>query len=277
MYRRLLQLYPAEFRMRFSDDMVQLFGDQVRDARAADGSVGSAVTWLRALADLAIAAASEHARQNRTVAHTLARPPSRSSRLLGLLGILGGVVLLAAFLVEISPGLNNFRLMLFNAGAIAIVVAIHRRQASVAPGLLTLTALAAALANSAHLVATFVVASRIEPIGAGDLGLVYFYVGLAMWLTDAAFGLVALRLGVVARWGALALAIGSLLAILGMDRLGLTSPANPSIFGPVALIGVALNGVGWVALGIDLATRRRSSGAPHAAARPALREPPAPT
>ena len=52
--------------------------------------------------------------------------------------------------------------------------------------------------------------------------------------------------------GALALAIGSTLAILGMDRLELTSEANPTIFGPIGLIGVALNGVGWILLGLDL-------------------------
>jgi hypothetical protein len=37
-----------------------------------------------------------------------------------------------------------------------------------------------------------------------------------------------------------------------MGRFELTSPANPTIFGPIALIGVALNGVGWVLLGLDL-------------------------
>jgi hypothetical protein len=59
-----------------------------------------------------------------------------------------------------------------------------------------------------------------------------------------------LHLGVVWRWAALALAIGSLLAILGMDRLELTSPSNPTIFGPLALTGVALNGIAWILLGL---------------------------
>jgi hypothetical protein len=77
-------------------------------------------------------------------------------------------------------------------------------------------------------------------------------------LTDAAFGLVTLRLGVVTRWGALALAIGSVLATTGNDRLGLTSAENPTIFGPLALAGIALTGIGWILLGFDIATRGRA-------------------
>ena len=59
--------------------------------------------------------------------------------------------------------------------------------------------------------------------------------------------------GAVTRWGALRprRRIGSL-AILGIDQLELTSEANPTIFGPIALIGVALNGVAWILLGLDL-------------------------
>jgi hypothetical protein len=57
--------------------------------------------------------------------------------------------------------------------------------------------------------------------------------------------------------GALALAIGSLLAVTGMDRLEWTTRDNPTIFLPLSLAGIALNGLGWILLGIDVATRRR--------------------
>lgn len=73
---------------------------------------------------------------------------------------------------------------------------------------------------------------------------------------DGWFALVTLRLGAVTRWGALALALGTL-ALLGIDRLGLTSAANPTAIGQIALAGVALNGIGWIVLGIDVAIRRR--------------------
>jgi hypothetical protein len=92
---------------------------------------------------------------------------------------------------------------------------------------------------------------------ARDFGLVFFAAGVVMWLTDVSFGLVALGLGVVTRWGALALAIGSDLAITGIDRLELTSPDDPTIFGPLSLAGTALNGLGWILLGLDVAIGRR--------------------
>lgn len=255
LYRGLLRLYPAAFRVRFADEMVQLFSDQLRDARADGAPAGAARTWLRTLGDLAVTAASEHVRRDRTVGHSLAISPSTSSRVLGLAGILAGVVLLAAFLpFDWGPDLFNLRLVLFNAGAMAIVIAVHRRQASVAPALALLAAVPAVLANAWYLAMTVLAVERTGPMGAGDFGLVYFFAGAAMWLSDAAFGIVTLRLGVVARWGALALAIGSLLAFTGMDRLEL----NPTIFGPIALAGLALNGIGWILLGLDVATRRRA-------------------
>ncbi len=195
------------------------------------------------------------------MAHSLATSPSISSRLLGLTGILGGAVLLAAFIVEIDSDFNNVRLVLFNAGAMAMIIAVHRRHAPVAPTLALLAAVPALLANAWYLTMVVLATGRPHPF-AGDFGLVFFFAGAAMWLTDAAFGLVTLRLGVVARWGALALAIGSVLAFIGMDRLELTSRDNPTIFGPLALVGIALNGIGWILLGIDVASQRRTSAAP---------------
>jgi hypothetical protein len=192
------------------------------------------------------------------VAHSLATSPSTSSRVLGLVGVLGGAVLLAAFVVDIAPDLNVFRLVLFNAGAMAIVLAVHRRQASAAPKLALLAAVLAFVTNVWYLSMVLLAVGRSQsPLGDSDFGLVWFFAGVAMWLTDAAFGLVALRLGLVSRWGALALTIGSLLAITGIDRLGLTSSTNPTTFGPLSQVGIVLNGIGWILLGLDVAIRRR--------------------
>lgn len=268
LYRGLLHLYPARFRDRFGDDMVQVFGDQMRGARTEGQTPAVVATWLRAIIDLLATAASEHIRRDRTVAHSLAVAPSTSSRLLGLVGILGGLVLVAVFLVEIDPAFNTARLILFNAGAIAIVIAVHRRQSSAGPRLAVLAAASALVANAWHLAMIVLSIGRTEPIGAGQFGQVYFLASLSMWLADAWFGFATMRLGVMARWGALALAIGSVLAIVGMDRLGLTSGENPTIFGTLALAGIALNGIGWILLGIDVATRRRAAAAQPREARP---------
>ncbi|MDP9243801.1 MAG: hypothetical protein M3O77_01805, partial [Chloroflexota bacterium] len=171
MYGWLLCFYPAEFRARFAGEMVQLFGDQLRDARSGASAAG---TWLRTIGDLVITAASEHARRDRTVAHSLATtPPSTASRALGLAGILGGAVLLAAFLFEISPELNAVRIYLFLIGAIAIVIGVHRRQASVAPTVALLGAVPALLANAWYLAMMVLATGRPQPF-AGDFGLVFF-------------------------------------------------------------------------------------------------------
>ena len=258
MYRRLLRVYPTEFRARFTDDLVQLFGDELREARARGGPGASARFWLRSLGDLAASSAGEHIRGNRTMAHSLSASPSTFNRALGLAGILGGAILLAVFVVDFSPELNVLRLILFNAGAMAIVVAVHRRQAPAAPTLALLAAVPAFLANAAYLAMTVLAIGRPQPF-AGDFGLVWFYAAVAMWLANAFFGLVTLRIGVVMRWGSLALAIGSLLALAGIDRFGLVTPENATIWGPVALAGVGLSGVGWILLGVDVATSRRGS------------------
>ena len=190
----------------------------------------------------------------------MAPSPSPASRILGLAGILGGAVLLAAFAIEISSDLNTVRLVLFHVGAIAIVLAVHRRQVAASPTLARAVAIAAVLANVWNLSWLVLSTGRESPF-AGDFGLIYFYAGLALWLTDAAFGAVTLRLRAVSRWGALALVVGSLLAVAGMDRLGLTSSTSPTIFGPLGLTGVALNGLAWIVLGIDIATQGRATPA----------------
>ena len=190
----------------------------------------------------------------------LTASPSMPTRVLGAVGIIGGVVLLAAFVVGIPGDLNTLRLVLFNLGAIAVTIAVQRRHAETGSRVALLVASAAVLANAWYLVMVVLSIGRpVPPAPDPDFRLVMFYAGLAMWLADSAFGFVALRLGLVTRWGALALAIGSLLAVLGMSHLELTSPSNPTIFGPLSLVGIALNGIGWIVLGLDVALRGRET------------------
>ncbi len=61
------------------------------------------------------------------MAHAAALPSSMSSRVLGLAGILGGAVLLVAFVINIAPEVNSLRLVLFCVGAMAVVIGVHRR------------------------------------------------------------------------------------------------------------------------------------------------------
>jgi hypothetical protein len=193
-----------------------------------------------------------------------------AARALGVVGVLGGLVLLAAFVVDIPPGWSTVRLVLFNAGAIAIAIATYGSHAAASRRLALAGTIPIVAANAWAIVWILLAVGRERPF-AGDFGLTGFWGGLGAWMADAWFGLVALRLGVVWWPAALVLAAGSLLAILGMDRLELTSQANPTIFGPIALTGIALNGVAWVLLGIDVIMGfprlgwRRGAGVPERA------------
>jgi hypothetical protein len=260
-YRWLLGLYPPAFRARYGDEMVQLFSDQLRDARRGRARTGIARVWLRTLGDLAITASAERVRRDRTVAHSLTASPSASTRLLGSIGVIGGLLLVAALVPGLpwTQELFQLRLLAFNAGAIAIAIAVHRRQAPVARRASIAVAGAVVLANACYLAMVVLSVGRpVAPDPDPEFRLVLFFAGVAMWWADAAFGLVSWRLGVVTRWGALALAIGSALAFLGMDRLELVRGELAWLIGPIALLGIALNGLGWILLGLDLALRRRS-------------------
>jgi hypothetical protein len=245
-YRSLLRLYPADFRDRFAEEMVQLFHDKLRDARAGRAPGGSAGAWLTMLGDVAITAVSERTRRNRTMAHSLASAPPIPVRLLGALGIVGGVAILAAFLLEIPPDLNALRIIVVNLGAIAVILAVHRRQARVSPVLALAGAVPAVLANAWYLVMVV-----LSLGGTGGFGLVFFWAGVALWISVAWFGLVTFRLGTVTRWGSLAVAIGAALTLTGIDRLGLTS----TIFGQLSQVGIVTMAIGWILLGADVATR----------------------
>ena len=265
-YRGLLRLYPSEFRARFGDEMVQLFGDQLRDARtgrASSGSDGAAQIWLRTLGDLAITAASEHVRRDRTMAHSLTEAPSIPTRVLGLIGILGGVALVLAFIPNL-PWIWDFvavRLVLFNVGAIAIGLAAYRAGALGSGRASVTVAGAVILANAWYLVMVIAGTGRPQfPEADPDFRLIAFYAGAAMWLTDAAFGYVIWRVGTMARWVGLALAVGSLFAFTGMDRLELVRGDLGWFWTPAGMAGVAVNGLAWISLGVAVATRRRVAG-----------------
>lgn len=252
-YRGLLRLYPADYRDGYGHQMVQLFGDQLRET-------GTVWTWLRAAPDLVTSAAFEHLRRNRTLAHSMSLAPTPASRVLGLLGVMGGAFLLVAFVVEMSPDLGNLRLVPFNLGAIAVVLAVHRRQSSVSPRLALAAAIPALISNTVYLLIIVRLVAQPGELGRGDYGPMFAYTAGAMWLSDLWFGLVAMWLGVVSRPSALALVVGSVFAFLGMGIFGLVEQGTP--FETLVLGGIALHGLAWMLLGAEVALRRRTPAAP---------------
>ena len=264
-YRRLLRLYPATFRDRFGDEMVQLFGDQVRDANSRGSGWGRAEIWLRTVWDLTLTASSEH-RRARTVAQSLSAQPSLAMRALGLLGIIGGTLLLASFFAPFIPWdllTYSLRLVLFNVGAIAIAVAVHRRQVSVGRTWSPIAVAAVILANAWYIVMTLLGLGRpVFPEPDPEFRQIFVYAAMALWLSDAAFGAVALRLRTVSRVGALALTVGSALLVISLSLGGPDGPLAGLIW-PLSLVGVFLVGVGWIWLGVDVVTKRRPIPSPN--------------
>ena len=244
LYRSLLRIYPSDYRVSFAAEMVQLFGDQLRD----DGALAA---WACALVDLPSTAVSERLRRNRKVAHSLTLGPTRAVRSLGALGILGGAVLILAFVVPLRGEALTVRLILFNLGALAVIWAVHGRHAYIGRKLSWSAALPALAANAIYLglITVTVAGGR----GLNDVGPLFTWAATAMWLANAWFAVVAVRLRVVTLIGAVALLCGSF-AWTGLDALGLTRSGFWQI---VPQIGILLSGLGWVVLGLDVALRRR--------------------
>ena len=70
-YRRLLALYPSTFRERYEEEMVTLFVDQLRDARASGTGAEVAGLWLRSLGDVVSTAPGQHLRKEELVPRPL--------------------------------------------------------------------------------------------------------------------------------------------------------------------------------------------------------------
>lgn len=269
LYAGLLRAYPRAFRTRYEDEMVLLFADQLRDARAANGAGGVTSTWIRTLLDLISSALGEHLRKDRTMAQSLATfETTRVMRLLGLFGIVGAGLLLWAF-VSFNPfadqRVNSIRLIAFSLTGAAIALAFHRRQALVAPRLALLTTGAVVIAGAWN--ATWVILSNgaTSPF-MGTFGLIGLFAGIALWVTPSIWAIGLLHTG--AAWRGMSrnralltkigatILIGSIVGWLGDDRLGLIDSLWGEMWQTIAITGVAMNGIGWLILGVVLIAPR---------------------
>jgi hypothetical protein len=275
LYAGLLWLYPGEFRRRYAEEMVRLFADQLRDARASDRSGGTRAIWIRSLIDLVANAIGEHLRKDRTMAQSLATfEPTRSMRLLGALGLVGAFLLLWAF-ISFNPFedriANSIRLIAFSLGGSAIALAFYRRHAAGAP-LLALATTGAVVISGVWNAAIVILSFGVPNPFSGTYGLIGFFAAIALWGSAMVYGIAVLRMGVAWRGmtrgfavavkvGAASLAVGSPLGILGIDRMNLvqSEPFGPTIQS-IALFGIGLNGLGWVLLGAVLALGGRKAG-----------------
>src|SRR5512141_3067081 len=103
---------------------------------------------------------------------------STAIRALGALGVVGGVLFLAAFVVEIPAGWNPARLVLWNAGGIAVAAATYGRPASRSRPLALAATVPVVVAGSAAILWTLLAIGRDSPFS-GAFGLLGFWTSLA--------------------------------------------------------------------------------------------------
>jgi hypothetical protein len=75
LYRRLMRLYPADFRARFGNEMISLFREQLRDARSSGERRQIASLWARCLVDLAVTVPKQHLEKERQVSQVAEGSP----------------------------------------------------------------------------------------------------------------------------------------------------------------------------------------------------------
>jgi hypothetical protein len=74
-YRRLLRLYPADFRARFGNEMISLFREQLRDARSSGERRQIASLWARCLVDLVVTVPKQYFEKERRVSQVAEGSP----------------------------------------------------------------------------------------------------------------------------------------------------------------------------------------------------------
>jgi hypothetical protein len=259
-YELLLWLYPRQFRTRYGDEMARLFADQLADARAGRGD-GVARAWIRALGDVVASAAGEHLRRDQHVAQSLAMfRPTRFMRLLGLIGIVGALLLLAGF-VTFEPferaEVSTLRIAWFGVAGAAISLGFYPRQA------LAMSRLAFAATAVVGIIGVTYALLTVQAaiVGYARFGLVG--IDAALWVSAALYGAALLRIGAAwigmpnwasaaTRLGA-ALLLGSAVAWIGDDHFHLVDDeVYGGLFLTIAVVGVVMNGVGWLVLGTVL-------------------------
>jgi hypothetical protein len=199
--------------------------------------------------------------------------PTRTMRLLGIVGVVGGVLLLWAYIswAPFAVGSNNtVRLVLFALAGASVGLAFHRRQSAVAPRL-ALVATSAVVVAGLWYAASNILALNAPRSWVGVGGVLYSLSSLSIWLSAALYGMISLRTGAAwrgmtrsfaatARIAVLFLVVGGPLAALGDDRWGLTRhEAYGGLITQATLLGVFLTGAGWALLGVVLVVGGRKA------------------
>jgi hypothetical protein len=232
--RWVIRLFPSVWRRRYADELVAILELQPASFRQLIGLLYCALD----------AHLDPQVTDGGNFSFMEGRPTMRT-RILAGAAVGGGLLLLLGLTNTVSVGLV-VRLTMFYALATAGLIGIHRRQVGQAPALAWIGFVPAILAYSLSLVGMLapLADATLPSIAGRQFGV---FAQQAFWITSALFGAVTLAIGVLPRPAALALTIGSPLAMIGM----FIGPSPEPTLSLLAYTGVILYGVGLIWLGVS--------------------------
>jgi hypothetical protein len=280
-YGALLVAYPRKFREHYETQMVQVFRDSLRDAYRRNGTSGVIDLWLHTCADLLVTALIE-------------RITERSQYMFspkvvlwgGLASVFGGVL----WLIGVAPSAGWVPVVLAVVLGLGGLAGLYSRQSGQG-GRLGLAGFALGILGTALELAAILWGSASGRLSYLDrhptfsapavlilsLGMIILGVGIVL------LGVTSLRGKALHRWRGLPLGLGLLNTLGGMAfglmyYLPMSQGRNPwalwSLIGGHVIypaeygfngVGVLL-GLGWIALGIMLATDANAQVVPPAPA-----------
>ena len=269
-YRALLVAYPKKFREHYEVQMVQVFRDSFREAYHRHGMPGVIDLWLHTFADLLVTALLERIMERSQYMF--------SPKVIlwgGVAGVFSGMFWM---MMGLAPSTGGAAMVLALVLGLGGLVSLYSRQAGQG-GRLGLAGFALGIIGTVLALATLwwdftffsgstymEIHSRIErePVLAARAILISMLALVTLGIGLALLGVASLRAKTLHRWPGLPLGLGllnTILAIAGwlIYYVPLSQGRNPwNPWNPgdyvVVFVGFVILGLGWMGLGITLAT-----------------------
>jgi hypothetical protein len=266
-YRALLVAYPKKFREHYETSMVQVFRDSFKDAYHSNGLPGVIGLWLHTCADLLVTAFMERISERSQYMFS-----PKVTMWGGLAGVFSGMFWL---MMATAPSSGGLSIVLALVLGLAGLAGLYSRQAGqggklglagfavgIMGTLLALGTLGWGL-SSGHLSSGS--AAGREPALVAQIILICMVALATLGVGLVLLGVASLRAKTLHRWRGLPLGLGLLNLIQGIlgwlifyvplsQGRNPWVPWNPGNYAP-AYLAFALSGLGWMGLGIMLATQ----------------------
>jgi len=254
-YRRLLKAYPHSHRLRFSDEMSQVFREVSKAIYEKDGLSGLMGLWLHTLADLLKTAFEERVKGITNMSKV-------KFILLGAWALmLAGITMIVAFSVDglfqstlgVTPYYETFLGILWAAVPLLFGTGLFALRSKYEESLGNLGKLSL-LSGGVIAALSFIGVLATAFVRGESIAWYFFIFGiLSMSIALMLFGMDAMRKKVFPRWDTLPFILGGLVPLVMIaDSLFNSASQNSDIFDillPVALMGLS---IGLILVGILL-------------------------